>query len=563
MQKHRVVKAEGGDFVLDITTALVGVSNAPTDVYHLEVVCTVHPVDIQFVGGRGLCPSVDVPSEAEELEAGISECERGSQLEGIHKAAVAIGDSGTCLPLIGAVDLEVHGLCSAEDVAFRHSPRKTRPQQAVALIGDLGFEFAVVGFVDDGEDIDIEGVAGGTGVARNIVHLQAGEDTHSAEFGLHQFLEILAIERAATVEEVVKDWSVAHRRLLGSSTPTHGIAITKDEAVCNLIVVVGQKSDIGASDIVAVQGLWRKVGTRAHAQLSREGLLDGICPIGDVLWTEIVESVVAEELSQTLALCIKVRGTEGITLMDIGLVGSGTDEAVGDMAEITIFNSAQTVKGTRIDTVGNPCLQGIMSVGLNLVVNVAVEESIGAQGVLCHLGAQARIGCGNGAWCGGKGIEDPSAEAGGIVDKACIEPQSHGEGPSCRAAAEDVVIRCIGEGGIDFFLRRLGGLTIDVHFMLDAITLLWGEVLVVGLLLQSLDDLIGIHTSSEEVGGSRVGICNSGDDASGILSGSLLTASLGRPVVGNFRDARVEYFAFRQFRGGGTGEEGEKGEEEN
>jgi hypothetical protein len=99
--------------------------------------------------------------------------------------------------------------------------------------------------------------------------------------------------------------------------------------------------------------------------------------------------------------------------------------------------------------------------------------------------------------------------------------------------------------------------------MLDAITLLWGEVLVVGLLLQSLDDLIGIHTSSEEVGGSHVGICNSGDDASGILCGSLLAASLGRAVVGNFRDARVEYFAFRQFRGGGTGEEGEKGEEGN
>ena len=97
----------------------------------------------------------------------------------------------------------------------------------------------------------------------------------------------------------------------------------------------------------------------------------------------VVIAVVAEQLRQTVALCIHGRGIERHARGNLGLFSCIAYKTVGFGWKTNVFEGVNGEEVTEVDVVSDFCLLGILLL-YGLIVNCCVQVAMVAQYRLCY-----------------------------------------------------------------------------------------------------------------------------------------------------------------------------------
>ena len=81
-----------------------------------------------------------------------------------------------------------------EGIAAGHAETESGAQQAIALLRGSGLELGIVGFVQHGVDIYVQGITGGGGIGGGVVEGHLGEDAQLTEAFLHDVTDHLTVQ---------------------------------------------------------------------------------------------------------------------------------------------------------------------------------------------------------------------------------------------------------------------------------------------------------------------------------------------------------------------------------
>ena len=183
----------------------------------------------------------------------------------------------------------------------------------------------------------------------------------------------------------------------------------------------------GAPQIVASACLSGQFTGGDYLQLYPIPALQRIGAETEEVGLAIIKAIVTEQGVEALPLLAEGRGRERLVAMQQGLTGSGTDEGVCHRRKVQEGNAVQTKQLSRMYPVAHFGLAWIVLVGIDIILDIALEITVVVEHVTRHLGTQRGVDTADKFWGDREGVEYPLAETFLLADKTVVKPQSEGE----------------------------------------------------------------------------------------------------------------------------------------
>ncbi len=443
-QQHRVHDQRGGKGVGDVEQLVVGEferrefvervlvgvpfpGHAATQLQHLEEARAVHQIGFEVEA----CPVQESPAPVDEF--GCQQSWHGEGGLDAHLVGVEVGvlDAAALagLPLVGAVQVEVEALAAAEEVVVSQSELEGGSDEGVALAGALHLELHLPGFVDHGDQVEVEDsvAIGEHGVARGGLHVDAAEDAHSrqGELGAVEAAHPEGAPRAC--EHVGVDHAGAQPHGFvpddGHAVGDHGVDIGGGAAA-------GQHGGGDGAGQVAVLGLIGHIGRHDEPHVDHAALRHAVGQILDVLGAKVVVATVAQGVGDVDAHLVERVEAVAVAGAQIGMgAGQRVDDASLGVGGLEVTDGADAVGLGHVHIVGDARLLGALAL-VERVAGARGEVAVVAQQGVDHVDARGGLDALYGDRTCRKVLVEPAFEAFGVGVDAVVNPQPDGEGRS-------------------------------------------------------------------------------------------------------------------------------------
>lgn len=289
MEEFVETEIEEREFVLERGFLVPFVRGADTHAHHIEEIAAVFPIGIDGKDGIGF-EAAQAAAVAGKHETGKVECQLRAEFVGVEQGIAAFCPRAR-LPFVRTEYFPRHLFRPSECIALGEFVRDAGAYLLVALERGVHLEGALVEFVERGGDHNVEGVACGERVARNIIYRHLREHAERTQFLERGILVEKAVQLAAPMADAAppKPWAQGH-----FIAAVDIVVAAAAYVLVELLAVVAAHADGGFANVPRVAHFFGQ-GRGAHAQLHLAGHHEGVGKVGGVGTGEEIVAVFAKE----------------------------------------------------------------------------------------------------------------------------------------------------------------------------------------------------------------------------------------------------------------------------